>query len=224
MSTTPPAVRIVPARRADIGPYFDLIDLATPGRPRPPGLDRVLSLLPAPPPLSHGPFLCLTARDRNDRVVGALLAGPPRWAFEHPLYTDVPELSLFLQECVTAVYAMAVDPAHRRRGIARRLLRAAERRFREAGYLLATLEHGTDLSGFYTHLGYTCDPMLLINLPGDPLLGQTTSEGNSAVKPLHPQVRLHQVPGAPARIISGLLPGTDIPPTARFHDNQLILR
>ncbi|MFD0432186.1 GNAT family N-acetyltransferase [Streptomyces zhihengii] len=38
----------------------------------------------------------------------------------------------------------------------------------------------------------------------------------TAVKPLHPTVRLQPVPGAPGPVVTGLLPGCDLPPTARF--------
>ncbi|MFJ2730793.1 hypothetical protein [Streptomyces collinus] len=44
----------------------------------------------------------------------------------------------------------------------------------------------------------------------------------TAVKALHPGVRIRTVPGAPGPVVTGLLPGWHISPTARFEDGELI--
>ncbi|MET8582220.1 hypothetical protein ABZX39_15215 [Streptomyces collinus] len=46
----------------------------------------------------------------------------------------------------------------------------------------------------------------------------------TAVKALHPDVRIRTVPGAPGPVVTGLglLPGWDIPSTARFEDGEPI--
>lgn len=44
----------------------------------------------------------------------------------------------------------------------------------------------------------------------------------TAVKALHPDVRIRQLPGAPGPVVSGLLPGWDLPTGARFEGGRLI--
>ncbi|MGW1155984.1 hypothetical protein ACWD45_32470 [Streptomyces rubiginosohelvolus] len=44
----------------------------------------------------------------------------------------------------------------------------------------------------------------------------------TAVKPLVPSVRVRHLPGAPGPVVSGLLPGWDLPVEARFENGHLI--
>ncbi|MGP4004816.1 GNAT family N-acetyltransferase [Streptomyces sp. 8N706] len=221
--TTGPAtaspVRIGDARPADTGTYLPLIAATTPGHPLPTNLGQVLSLRPGPP-LSHGPILCLVAKNTHQHTVGALLGGVPKWVYEHPLCART-ALPRFLKSRIAAIHAVAVHPNHRGQGIARKLIRAAERRFRQAGYQLLTLEHPPELTTFYEGLGYLSDTKLIMKLPGEDLLGQQSNGLRSAAKPLSSRVEIVHIPGAPARIVSGILPGCHISPTMRFTNGYL---
>ncbi|WP_425472858.1 GNAT family N-acetyltransferase [Streptomyces botrytidirepellens] len=132
------------------------------------------------------------------------------------------QLSAALARRIFNIHTIAVAPGCRRQGIARKLIRSAERRARESGFQLAVLEHQPELTGFYTRLGYHAgDSRLLIAMPRRNLLSQCYGL-LTAAKPLTAQVSVVDVPGAPARIVSGLLPGTDLPESARFTRGQLI--
>ncbi|MET9111255.1 hypothetical protein [Streptomyces zhihengii] len=56
----------------------------------------------------------------------------------------------------------------------------------------------------------------IVLLPGTVMLLTQPAPYMTAVKPLHPTVCLQPVPGAPGPVVAGLLPGCDLPPTARF--------
>jgi len=215
---TPSPVRVDNARLADTDAYLQLIAMATPGQPAPPAIARDLTL---PPDylLTHG-RVCLVVRDTHRHPIGALLASVPHWVHEHPACAGTP-LPGLLQHLVVAINAIAVHPDHRQQGLARKLIRAAERRLTHTGYQLITLEHAPPLSPFYDKLGYLSDPHLLMTLPKGNLLAVYTTGLLSAVKPLTGEIDVVRVPGAPARIVSGIL-GHRVPPTARFTNGRLI--
>ncbi|MFG3205320.1 GNAT family N-acetyltransferase [Streptomyces sp. NPDC048192] len=219
-------VRITPLTRADRSDFLSLLQLATPTEPVPVAVEQTTYLSAGPYPFTHGPGMCLTARTPNSpTIVGALLASVFDWAFLHPLCTASPLLSELLTTTVLRINAVAVHPDHRGHHIASTLIDSAERRARRAGFRLTILEHERhlNLSAFYTKLGYTvADHRLIAVVPGADLLAQEHPRRyKTAVKPLLPSVRVVHVPGAPAPIISGLFPGCDVPPTARFHNGHL---
>jgi ribosomal protein S18 acetylase RimI-like enzyme len=209
------------ARPADTGAFMSVIAHADPDDADPFGLARdVLASRPTPP-LSHGRSLALVAEDSTTgAVIGALLGGPPRWLFTHP-GIDRRSLLENLVRRLGMVNGVAVDPAHRRRGIGAALLRAAEQRFARNRYGLVTLDHQPHLDAFYRGQGYTVDDALLVHLPQQRLIGMTVDDTRMSAKPLHPAVRLADVPGAPHRIITGLLPGASLPADASFDGQQL---
>jgi GNAT superfamily N-acetyltransferase len=228
----PPAAalrtRIAPLTPTARGAFLDLLALATPGEPVPLAVKQTVYLLPGRAPFTHGPALCLTATTSDsDRPVGALLASVPEWAYTHPLCTASPTLARRLQQRVLKINGIAVHPDHRGQGIAHTLLDQAERRARRAGFALTILEHERHmrLTGFYTRCGYTvADNRLIVAVPGaDLLCQQYPRRFQTAIKPLVPAVNVLTVPGTPTPIVSGLLPGCDIPSTARFSNGQLAI-
>jgi GNAT superfamily N-acetyltransferase len=216
---TPPPVRIDDARLTDQSPFLSLLSTATPDEPMPLAVHMALFLEPGPP-LSHGDALCLIARDAHHRPVGALIGGVPRWVYENPHCAEYPVRDQ-LASRVAIIHGMAVHPDHRRQGIARKLIRAAERRFAHAGYRLLTLQHTPDRAPVYAKLGFRSSDMLLINLPGGNLLTQQFGTMRSAARPLATDVDLVTVPGAPAPVVSGILPGSQISPTMRYTGGRL---
>jgi GNAT superfamily N-acetyltransferase len=219
-------VRIEPFRPAARADFLELLALATPGEPLPVAVTQATYLPQGSPPFTHGPAMCLTAYTTDsNRPVGALVASPPEWAFTHPLTVASPWLSKLLQHSVLCINGVAVRPDHRGLGVARALIDSAERRARRAGFGLAILEHERhmNLTGFYQRLGYTvADNRLIVAVPASELLCQQLPRRYKiAAKPLTAGTRVLTVPGAPAPVISGLLPGCDIPPTARFRNGIL---
>lgn len=117
---------------------------------------------------------------------------------------------------------MAVHPDHRHRGIARKLIRSAERRALDAGYLVTLLEHPAKLTDFYTRLGYHAgSDQHVVSMPQRLLLAQDSTGLCAAAKPLTNQTNVTVVPGFPSGIICGLLPGTNMPSTVRYRNGQL---
>jgi GNAT superfamily N-acetyltransferase len=210
-STSP--VRIGRARFRDLDPVSDLLSLVSPGEPVPSMVPVALSLPPGR--LTHGDCLCLTARVGN-RIAGVLMASPPRWTETHPLRAA-------LVRSVLYIGGVAVAPDYRKRGIASELLRAAEHHSRLAGLRLLTLEHPPGLTGFYNQRGYTAgQERLLVALP-DGVQVRKMPGHRSAVKPLALGVGLTEVPGAPAGVVTGLLPGCAVPPSARYRHGRLVV-
>ncbi|MFJ8752020.1 GNAT family N-acetyltransferase [Streptomyces sp. NPDC102441] len=164
--------------------------------------------------LTHGDCLCLIATV-GGQIVGALMASPPNWTERHPLRGE-------LVRSVLYIGGVAVAHDHRDRGIASTLLCAAEQHSRSAGLRLLTLEHPSALTGFYARHGYTAgQDRLLVALPGGVQVRKMPGH-QTAVKPLAFGVGIAQVPGAPAGIVTGLLKGCDVPPSARYGRNGLI--
>ncbi|MFE7328039.1 GNAT family N-acetyltransferase [Streptomyces sp. NPDC057565] len=181
---------------------------------------------PSPPfwkLFTHGPALCLTAHARRTlKPVGAVFASLPDWTYQHPLCQADPHLSDLLATTALCVYGLAVTPHYRRQGIARTLLTETETRARSTRYRLATLIHKPELAGFYQRLGYTTAHHITVLLP-DAAMGLTQPQPfMTAVKPLHPSVHVRTVHGAPGPVVTGLLPGCDLPPTARFRSGRFI--
>lgn len=206
---------------ADTGAFMSVIAPADPVHPDPFGLVRTILASRPTPPLSHGRSLALVAEDSTTgAVVGALLGGSPRWLFTHP---GIDRISLreHLVSRLGMINGFAVHPAHRNRGIGTALLRTAEQRFTQNRYGLVTLDHQPDLDTFYRSRGYTVDDALLVHLPRQRLIGMTVDDTRMSAKALHPDVRLADVPGAPHRIITGLLPGASLPASAWFDGNRL---
>lgn len=215
------------ARAADAPAFLAVIALADPGHPAPFHQARAVLANPPAPPLSHERQLLLIAEAPDGGIAGALMAGEPRWIFEHP-GVDTPALRDRLAARLGMIHAVAVRPAHRGGGIARTLVQHAEARFAQAGYGLMTLNHGPHLDAFYQHLGYTLGDQLLVHTPGDRLLSlvneDPTDDTRMSAKALRPPVRLAAVRDAPAPIITGLLPGASLPARARFDPRRLRLR
>ncbi|MFG3207381.1 GNAT family N-acetyltransferase [Streptomyces sp. NPDC048192] len=167
-------------------------------------------------------WLCRLRRSTNPKPVGVVFASFPDWAHEHPLTRDDPALADLISRTAILIYGLAVTPHRRRQGIARTLLTAAENQARSTGYRLATLIHRPELAPFYERLGYTSAHHVTIPMPHAALGVTQPPPFMTAVKALHPGVRIRTVPGAPGPVVTGLLPGWDIPPTARFEDGELI--
>ncbi|MFZ3492171.1 GNAT family N-acetyltransferase [Streptomyces sp. 5.8] len=216
--TVPFTIRV--AGHADIAAFMELIAHADPHDPDPFGLARDILARGPERPLSHYRDLCLLAEDGTGAVVGALLGGVPRWLLEHP-GIDTLALADRMVSRLGMIHAVAVHPDHRRRGIGRALIQRAERRFAQAGYGLMTLNHAPELDDYYRALGYTVDDALLVHLPQQRLIGMTTDDTRMSAKPLHPSVRLADVPGAAHRVITSLLPGAALPPGASFDGTRL---
>ncbi|MFF8866256.1 GNAT family N-acetyltransferase [Streptomyces sp. NPDC015139] len=218
-------IDVAPLQRADHADYLALLALTTSGESLPPGAEQLLVLTPFRPPFTHGPALCLTARPRrspNPKPVGAVFASFPDWAHEHPLTQDNPALSELLSRTAILIYGLAVTSHRRRQGIARTLLTAAEEKARTTGYRLATLIHEPELAPFYERLGYTSAHHFTIPMPHAALGITQPPPFMTAVKALPSDVELRTVLGAPGPVVTGLLPGWDIPPTAHFEDGELI--
>ena len=216
-------IAIREANGADIPAFMPVVAQADPHDSDPFGEAReILASRPAPP-LSHGRELCLLAQTPDGTVAGALLGGIPRWLLEHP-GIDGESLSIRLIARLGIIHAVAVLPGYRGNGVAHALIRHAETLFTRAGYGLLTLNHDSELDSFYRHLGYIVADQLLIHLPGRRLIGMTTEDTRMSAKALRSPVRFADVPGAPGRIITGLLPGASLPPHARFDRARLRLR
>ncbi|MFD6334874.1 GNAT family N-acetyltransferase [Streptomyces niveus] len=215
-------VRVNETRPEDSGVFCDVLALATPGEP----VSRAVAMAPRlklGPPLTHGLTMCLTARTSDGQTVGALIASTPRWIFEHPALsgTVIPEL---VYDRVISIHGVAVHPGHRRQGVARKLIRSAERRARDAGYRVVILEHPKSLTGFYSRLGYDAgNAEHVLSLPQLRMVAQSATPLLCAAVPLTKEIHLTGVPGFPSRIICGLLPGTRLPATARYHQGQLTI-
>ncbi|MGW4890717.1 GNAT family N-acetyltransferase [Kitasatospora sp. NPDC004240] len=218
-----PPTTVREACAADTAAFMAVLAFADPHHPDPFGEARLVLACPPEPPLSHHRQLFLIAEAHDGTVAGALLAGVPRWLLEHP-GIDTAILQNRLVARLAMIHAVAVQPDHRGAGIARTLIQHAEARFVHAGYGLMTLNHDRDLDAFYRHLGYTIGDQLLVHLPGDRLIGQATDDTRMSAKPLRLPVRLAEVPGAPARIVTGLVPGASLPARARFDPVRLRLR
>ncbi|MFC9956021.1 GNAT family N-acetyltransferase [Streptomyces nigra] len=216
---------IAPLKRPDYADYLALLGLTASGGSLPPEVAEVLTMAPVGPLANHGTALCLTARQRrstNPKPSGALFASAPDWAYQHPLIRTDPGLSSLLARCALLDYGVAVTPHRRRLGIARAMLTEAEHRARTAGYRLTTLIHDPDLTGFYQRMGYVTASHVTIAMP-DAGMGLTQPPPYmTAVKALHPDVQIRHLPGAPGPVVSGLLPGWDLPTGARFEDGRLI--
>jgi len=218
-------IDVAPLQRPDHADYLALLALTTSGGELPRGVEQTLALPPLRRPFTHGPALCLTARSRrssNPKPVGALFASFPDWAHEHPVTHDDPELSELLRRTAILIYGLAVTPRRRRQGIARALLTEAENQARNTGYRLATLLHKSELAPFYQRLGYTTAHHVTIAMPHAAMGLTQHPPFMTAVKALHPDVHIRTVSDAPGPVVTGLLPGWDMPPTARRHDGQLI--
>ncbi|MEU1519123.1 GNAT family N-acetyltransferase [Streptomyces sp. NPDC005811] len=218
-------IDVVPLRRADHADYLALLDLTTSGAGVPREAGQILALPPLRALFTHGPALCLSARSRrssNPKPVGAVFASFPDWAHEHPLTRQDPELSDLLGRTALLVYGLAVTPRCRRQGVARALLAGAEGRARHTGYRLATLIHQPELAPFYRRLGYTSANHVTIVMPHAAMGLTQPPPFMTAVKALHADVHIRTVPGAPGPVVTGLLPGWEIPPTVRFHNGELI--
>ncbi|MEU9254524.1 GNAT family N-acetyltransferase [Streptomyces sp. NPDC048270] len=216
--TAPFTIRV--AGHADTTAYMNLIAHADPHDPDPFGLARDILARHPGRPLSHHRDLCLLAEDSTGTAVGALLGGVPRWVLEHP-GIDTLALTDRMISHLGMIHAVAVHPDQRRRGIGRALIQRAEERFTQAGYGVMTLNHAPELDGYYRSLGYTVDDALLVHLPPQRLIGMTADDTRMSAKPLRPSVRLAEVPGAPHRVITSLLPGASLPPSATFDGTRL---
>jgi len=218
-------VDVAPLQRPDHADYLALLALTTSGEGLRRGAEAILTLPPSRRPFTHGPALCLTARSRrssNPKPVGAVFASYPDWAYEHPLTHEEPELSELISRTAMLIYGLAVTPQRRRQGIARALLTEAEDQARNTGYRLATLLHKPELAPFYQGLGYTTAHHVTIAMPHAAMGLTQRPPFMTAVKALHPGVRIRTLPEAPGPVVTGLLPGWDMPPAARFYDGQLI--
>lgn len=149
-----------------------------------------------------------------------MFASHPEWAYEHLLVQGDPGLSHLLSRAAFLIYGVAVTPRRRNQGIARALLTEAEHRARNTGYRMATLLHRPELTGFYQRLGYTSAHHVTIAMPHAGMGLTQLPPLMTAVKPLHPDVQVRQVPGAPGPVLTNLLPGWDLPPQARFDNGR----
>ncbi|CAL9677091.1 hypothetical protein SUDANB105_08015 [Streptomyces sp. enrichment culture] len=218
-------IDVAPLRRPDHTDYLALLTLTTFGEQLPPEAEQILTLPPLRRPFTHGPALCLTAHSRrspNPKPVGAVFASFPDWAHEHPVTRHDPELADLLSSTAILIYGLAVTPNRRRQGIARTLLTETENRARHTGYRLATLLHKPELAPLYKRMGYTTAHHITIVMPHAAMGLTQPAPFMTAIKPLHPDVHIRTVPGAPGPVITGLQPGWDMPPTAHFHDGQLL--
>ncbi|MFD4247289.1 GNAT family N-acetyltransferase [Streptomyces sp. NPDC058525] len=215
-------IDVAPLDSADHSAYLALLDLAL-DQGLPAEVADILTLAPFKHPFTHGPALCMTARTRRTTTpAGAVFAAVPEWAYEHPLSQANPRLSDFLAATNIGIYGLAVAPEHRHLGIARSLLAKTETLARSTRYRLASLIHKPELADFYQHLGYTSAHHIVIPTPDGAMALTQPRPMMTAVKPLHPSVRIRTVPGAPGPVVTGLLPGCDLPPTAHFRNGHLI--
>ncbi|WP_225637394.1 GNAT family N-acetyltransferase [Streptomyces solaniscabiei] len=213
-------------QRPDHADYLALLALTTSGEGVPRGAEEILQMHPMRRPFTHGPALCLTAHPRrssNPKPVGAVFSSYPDWAYEHTLTRDEPHLSELISRTALLVYGLAVTPHRRRQGIARALLTETENRARTTGCRLATLLHEPELKGFYERLGYTTAHHVTIAMPHAAMGLTQLPPLMTAVKALHPDVHIRALPGAPGPVVTGLLPGWNLPGNARFHHGELIV-
>ncbi|WP_327309701.1 GNAT family N-acetyltransferase (plasmid) [Streptomyces sp. NBC_01298] len=216
-----PRIDIAPLDPADHSAYLALLDL-TSDQGVPAEVAQVLALAPFRHPFTHGPALCLTARTRRATTpAGAVFAAVPEWAYEHPISQANAALASFLAATSIGIYGLAVAPEHRHLGMARALLAKTETLARSTRYRLASLIHKPELADFYQRLGYTSAHHIVIPTPDGAMALTQPRPMMTAVKPLHPSVRIQTVPGAPGPVVAGLVPGFDLPPTARFRDGRL---
>lgn len=217
-------IDVVPLKRPDRADCLALLGLSASGGRLPAEIGTILALPPQRAPFTHGPALCLTARLRrsaNPKPHGAVFASFPDWARQHALVQRDPDLSALLSRVALDVYGVAVAPRRRGQGIARALLTEAEDRARRAGCRLVTLLHKPELTAFYRNLGYTSAFHVTIAMPRAGLGLTQLPPLMTAVKPLHPDVRVREMPGTPGPVVVGLLPGWDLPPNARFDNGRL---
>ncbi|MGZ2355717.1 GNAT family N-acetyltransferase [Streptomyces sp. 372A] len=216
---------VAPLSPTDHSDFLALLALTTSEGQLPAEAREVLTM-PAQGPLNtHGPALCLTAQPRrgtNQSPVGALFASFPDWAVQHPLAQRDPNLTQILSRRALLVYGVAVDPQHRRQGVARALLAEAEQRSRAVGYRMITLIHTPDLAPFYERLGYVTAHQITIAMPAAAMGLTQPQPYMTAVKPLVPGVRVRLLPGAPGPVVRALLPGWDLPAGARFENGRLV--
>ncbi|MEU5241686.1 GNAT family N-acetyltransferase [Streptomyces lydicus] len=218
-------IDMVPLQRPDHADYLALLALTNPGEQLPAATSDLLTMPPFAAPFTHGPALCLTARPRrssNPKPAGALFASFPEWASAHALVQGDPQLSALLNRAALFVYGVAVTPSRRGHGIARALLTEAESRARTAGYRMSTLLHTPELTPFYQRMGYTSAHHVTIAMRHAGMGLTQPSPYMTAIKPLHPNVQIREIPGAPGPVVAGLLPGWDLPPHARFNDGRLL--
>ncbi|MFI8459158.1 GNAT family N-acetyltransferase [Kitasatospora sp. NPDC085464] len=215
-----PAITVRDATRADTSAFMDVIAHADPDDPNPFWPARaVLASRPAGP-LSHGDNLCLLAEDNVGVLVGALLAGPPRWVLDHPGLAGQAQARKLLFSRVAVINGVAVHPGHRRQGIARAMLRSAEQRLTRAGRGLVTLDHSPALDGFYRRLGYSVNDALVVHVPGDRLLAIGDPNLRRSSKVLDRATRLADVPGLPYQVVTRLVPGAFLPDTGVVFDGR----
>ncbi|MFE0778922.1 GNAT family N-acetyltransferase [Streptomyces sp. NPDC058861] len=206
---------------ADHAAYLALLDLTT-DQGLPAEVADILTLAPFQPPFTHGPALCMTARTRRATTpAGAVFAAAPDWAYEHPISQANTALASFLATTTIGIYGLAVAPEHRHLGMARALLARTETIARSTRHRLASLIHKPELADFYQRLGYTSAQHIVILTPGGAMALTQPHRMMTAVKPLHPSVRIQTVPGAPGPVVAGLVPGFELPPTASFRDGRL---
>lgn len=217
-----PRINVAPLDHADHAAYLALIGLST-DHGLPAEVADILSLAPERQPFTHASALCMTARTRRTTTpAGAVFAALPEWAYRHPLSQANSRLSNLLAVTTINVYGLAVAPEHRHQGIARALLTETETLARSTRHLLATLIHKPELADFYQHMGYTSAHHVTILTPYGAMGLTQPHPMMTAVKPLHPDVRIQAVPDAPGPVVTGLQPGCDLPPTARFRNGRLI--
>ncbi|OPC76861.1 hypothetical protein B4N89_46170 [Embleya scabrispora] len=206
------------AHPTDVNQFMTLIALADPDHPDPYGEAREFVLTRHGAPLEGEGLLALVAVDETGKLVGALLAGIPKWVFTHvgiPTQFEIP-----LSRRVANVHGVAVHPEYRYKGVGRSLIRQAEEEFKAAGWRVMTLEHPAHLDDYYARLGYTNHNAIVVNLPSS-LISVRIDDTRVSARSLHPRARLASVFGIPGPVINGLLPGTDMPENAWFDGRRL---
>ncbi|OPC76863.1 hypothetical protein B4N89_46180 [Embleya scabrispora] len=157
--------------------------------------------------------LALVAVDAG-HVVGALLAGPPEWLYDHP---EMVPWRAFLGQRIATVLGLPVRPESRRSGVGRALMERAENDLRAAGRGLVTLFHASDLDAYYAGRGYTSHDMFAVCLPGGRvLLRDYPNDLRVAVKSLETGVRSIPMAGVSVPVVTGLAPDTTPPVGLRF--------
>ncbi|MFE2850182.1 GNAT family N-acetyltransferase [Streptomyces lavendulae] len=202
--TPAPNITIRPVRADEVDTYFDLtllVDLHVPADELPALKNTVAAALRAESgPFSHGLHHFLFAETGDGTPVAAIHVGPPHWM----LNPQIPDrMRRALAERVSNIDTIAVDPDHRRQGIATRLLARVETDFRRAGYRALALRHEHDKKRFFTARGFTSFPRLVVDLPPVGLLRQHHPGWKHAVKPLDPTVTFSSQRGL--TVVTGLL-------------------
>lgn len=210
MSASPFRIRDAEPRDTEL--FMEVVALADPDDPAPFAAAR--DVLEMPSPLRGQHTLALTAATRGGAVAGVLLAGVPRWVYEHP-WLGAAGLVPSLARRLCMVHAVAVRAEYRGGGIGRALIRRAEDRFRRAGWGVMTLDHQAELDGYYSAFGYVPNDAIIVSAPGK-LLMMSVDRTRTSVKPLDPSVRLVDVANLPVPVIAGLLPGTEVADGLRF--------